>query len=98
MASFTLSVLSELQIFYFEIVIFLNYESVMCLSKSQVSKVKAKVASLPFLPMALLLQARTVDCFLSFLWVPNGFAYQVPMYELVALQEGHAFTNIIAHF
>jgi hypothetical protein len=32
---------------------------------------------------------------LSFQWCG---AYQVPVYELVTLQEGHAFTDIVAHF
>lgn len=44
------------------------------------------------------LKVETMSSFLSFLWAANGFAYQVPMYELVALQKGHAFANIIAHF
>lgn len=48
--------------------------------------------------MAPRLEAGSVDCLLSFLCVSNGLAYQVPMDELAALQEGHAFTDVIAHF
>lgn len=59
---------------------------------------KSEDALLAIPPDGPLLEAGTVDCFLSFLWASNGFAYQVPMYELVPLQEGHAFTNVIAHF